>query len=901
MLDAICLLVIVLKSIHCDAANVSNNNNSSKIYPNHRMDYSAEDASDNPKYSNHNIYQTSSTSSNHSPRGASAAQESVLRPQVAVQIFTSPTQQQNSTTSSSYRAPNGTRAASTRLHDNYLNQNQLFKLQHDYQTASSISSPVELWHHFEPPGVSQKQKAHNDDHQRQPAPEASSSFTLAGPVINAIITVPSTSTSNQQQQPSSGGFSDTSPPEDGYVSQAAPASSHEEQLAQNISAANVERAISHLLDSQSSGNLEFNMNLQGDEIVINPAGKRASSMFSTSLPPMSSSGQLDSESSRQNLALSDLMDTSENFSNNNNKQQAAMQANMSKPLQVSRRSLATRLIKPPGRHKSGANARLARVAMSPRPRDYDDDGPDEADSNNVDSFEGELGGQDDDGDEPEYDSDDRPPASSLGRSSLEQDQISMAAANLRRQQSDDRPGRFKSSARSRRADQNDEDQNYGPDEESARRPNSKSSNGKRSSQQTRPSQPFQRQKHFKSSTRRQRAYEHDDQAPQTRSSSSQSRNKRRGESSSRLDQQELDKSQPSVVIKGEDLKRFEQLLESLRSLSMVNLNSGGSGSKKRHSKSSSELGNQDQSNEMDNNEQDPTRPSAAQQQRLHDTPPGNSRSSSALSDCLKRVRQLQQQQQAEAGNKRPLTRAGGDSTSEQSSSDAGQADSVAVSEGNSDDLNSDGGQVGQNLELEEQLDASNLINTHQSSLFSSTSSANRTTSRPPPAGLTSSLTSGFATASMGPSQPKALFVRKTILQSYYDDLTQPQQQTGSDRLLMGALSDDEAPVLSAIQRDESSRDRDANEAGQSPKPSSTFDIQDVHESSGNQNSNNDMQQDRNSAKKANLNGNQNPYIDYDRLDDREFFRGSESKQKSRVVAGPLTPASKLFGSPASSS
>lgn len=226
-----------------------------------------------------------------------ASAQSMPRPQLALQIFTSSSpsshqnqhhhhQQQQSVNTTSNHHP--ARLLNTMLlmpvtslaKNHRPSSDSDFEPTGDTSSASQRNFMIDLngskpshWHYVT---ESQKPSASGETSSYRGSSVGSSAIGAgdssasgppsAGPLINAIITVPA---------PREHHYHHHHQDHDGLA--------QESTSADNSSAAQiVDRTIAQLLDGQKNGNIEFSMDLNGEEIVINPLRKHGRSMESAS-------------------------------------------------------------------------------------------------------------------------------------------------------------------------------------------------------------------------------------------------------------------------------------------------------------------------------------------------------------------------------------------------------------------------------------------------------------------------------------------------------------------------------------------------------------------------------------------------------------------------------------------
>lgn len=295
------LILLQLRIIHIGPVKCVNNHNSSRsnhlygmndgpprFYANHRMLFHDEDRKENhPRLGASETGNQTSTLIHIDQSVAS----SMPRPQLALQIFTSlppsnhrsdPPQPQPMNMTSNHQQP--ARLLNTMLLmpvSSMLNNHRRLSSDSNFDTTSGVSSAsqrnymIDLgspqskssqWHYVtesQQPLLSATPDSPKEKPTSVEADNGSNGSNSPGsPLINAIITVPSQSEHHHHHHHQD---------HDGNVMQ--------QSTNDNSSAAQiVDRTIAQLLDGQATGNIEFSMDLNGEEIVINPVRKHGRSM-----------------------------------------------------------------------------------------------------------------------------------------------------------------------------------------------------------------------------------------------------------------------------------------------------------------------------------------------------------------------------------------------------------------------------------------------------------------------------------------------------------------------------------------------------------------------------------------------------------------------------------------------
>lgn len=806
--------------------------------------------------------ESNSTSENYGANSNSTRQdgidlaESLLRPQLAVQIYAAPTQAGGNQTigHSNYtnhrvQSPKTTRIIVKKRRDEEAKASRGQAESHrDYQTASS--KPMGTWQN-EPNDEQQEPSTQSVDlHQLD-----GNTFTLAGPMINAIITVPGLNGSPEvvdQRTSASSALSDVS---DEQLTR-----EREDQLARNISAASVERAISHLLDTQATGNLEFNMNMNGDEIIINPISRRANSLLSTSLPAI-----IENHDNHQLLDNGETMMRQHSHNSLVDSDNSAHIEQAPNKAQVRKRF--ARLIKGdqerdrrwrPSRRQSSASS-LADEKLPVSSENVETNADDSSGNSDYSS--------DDDDDEPNH--------TTPTKRNYDQDSDLGNESSQPRSKSVQTTRKFKTASgkllgnsapdKSENADstlsgsaQDDEAVSSTHTSDRPAKAHATSSEGRRTSLIS--AGPILRAQSRKRRTHHdaRRGVSNDSlQSSAERTSSIYTGNQKASRQAQANAAAKNDDNQtPSLVIKGDDLRRFEQLLEGLRSLSLVNL--GGAKAKSRSLKSN-------QFDESTNDIDDSTKPAAAQQHRRHRDPSPtklsvreqkpSSESSFEDENCSRSARGRYQQlaedrnqdDSPDSSSSNHIEREDEQSqppVHKDSSSDRYEENKQVTSH-NADDSNDDGSSVEQNnRDTSESSKNDDDVNLDESD--SNVSQRKASIARQP------------ETEERG--KANALYVRKTILQSYYDShQAGANRQSTSDHANQPRQEYSDGPQEGFDDKaeDTSRNQEEAKQQFNSQSPSRVDDSRDKQQKAAGKDT--------------------NPYIDYNRLDDREVYRGSESQ------------------------
>lgn len=762
------------------ATNLSDNGqqaSTTHFYKNHRMD-------SNSKFLN-NV-----TLLNHQDR---QALDSILRPQLAVQIFTNPPDSQEHLNSKSQLSGGPNDVMST-VNDEIANHQLQPPSSRQYQQRRSVAdisqSKSNPWHYItdQPPssdsiGGDFTKSSLNDDNAS--SSDSGGFVDLRGasgsqtPTINAIITVPSASTTpsrhyhpnNQQQK-----------------------ALLDDPMQNNSSIPNVEHSISQLIDNQAVGNIEFSMNLNGDEIVINPISKLDRRVF-----------------------------------NDNSSYTGSIDRNRS---DGTYEGMAGRRYR--SRASGGFLRQLNSISKALNKHIASDLAGDEQSASEISSISGDDGGEKEDIESDDhnssrdraddkysnsrskdYDSEKDGHVTSSNRfwinslaSDTDDEDNNDEQAMIESQSNEGRLANISHKNRDSRHDFHHEDTKKSPNKQQVS--TSRTKTGKNKKQSYRGT----------SGSRRQVTHRAEDSA------ASGERGSGRIREPSRVDQgRSEDSDVPSVMIKGEDVKRIEQLLENLRSLSLNNLTTGKS--KRIESKSS-------KSTSHNGRHKNSYASSASSQGQDHES----SNSDTTIgNDCDRR--KLQHQLHKSASNDESH------STFETDSSPNIVDQDPMTSNDGSDDVGDDSSQ---NMEQEEQQSSDNH---NKLSLPNNMDS------------MDSDITSPNSESFYAKEKPRSLYVRKTILQSYYDN---------NAKQAMGLNNDND---LESIHRAE----HNAQHEHFSNSRGGLNNQQQAHTTT-------DRARQQPSSKTKQVDEENlspiNNYIDYNQLNDREVYRGSES-QKFKIA------------------
>lgn len=777
-----------------------------KLYPNHRME-------NDPEFQSSFSPNKNATFNQHDR----ITSDSILRPQLALQIYTnapsSPAQDDLPASSSGsnqvFRS-----AGSTIIMPIRNEEHQAAEQQNTYFETPSYRSPpyqkdlssrLNPWHYITEKGSNNLL----DSYSSNPGSTANDGSAVdqnsiarpAGnsqkPLINAIITVPAASNTDHHHS----------------------MSNHIDEASQNST-----YTISRLLDDQSPDGIELSLNLNGDEIIINPVGKRNSA----SAKQGSDNGELsDRQSNAENLLQSDSM--------NKRARDSHEAKSMSKAL---------------GKHVSSEMT-------------VDEQSASEIDM--VDNNSGGGGGNNNDADSGDPDAefiDARPPArerdeeTAKARKTADGDQDSN---ELRRDW--------------RYSSRNDDDQaKDGDNQELSRHPARahRSSRGKEGHEDRRVAamrqvnrgpikSPSSRNSYPKSvrkvsSSKRRSTYKPDEDQLNTLQDGNQPYNSRQAELPIRANES----SATPVMISGDDVRRFEQLLENLRSMLSNNPNPG---KQKRLSPGKTSMRGAQVQKFSDHNQESNSDESSKNDDDLPLVQEGSgydkqSNLQRAQSPSIRRLTQsdmstnndCDQRKQRQLQDQQRLDRSasGGQPSIESGSSpNIVDQDPIMSSDGQ-DDLNDESSE---NSEQEEQ----GSVNHSKMSL-------------PNPDDSRSS-ENDADNAKENASSP--LMVTKTVLHSYYDnDKPSGQQQDEADLETEHRLQH-EAQHEQHINENEYQNDQQRSDRGSdqqaAEKHQAVEDMAPV-----------------------------NNYIDYNQLDDREVYRaGRYPPADSRVARLPREPLDRL--------
>lgn len=261
--------------------------NQQSTYSNHRMIANIDHLSNNRsgKKSEHSLDEIVS--------------DSVLRPQLAVQIYTNlPDNSHHQDDSDS----TGSQSKSNNMANKPINTKLIVpisqpQLSHHYQqhhqndnensknapqpaglmttTNHKISNP---WHYYTDPTPSSSNSINNaNDNNGPDSTDYSYNHqqydTNETPTINAIITVPHSPQSINSQSDRHNNNNDNSNRHPRTYQHDSIRQQQNSDNNNNNNGNSTSSIISHILDDQVNGNIEISMNLNGDEIIIDPAGK----------------------------------------------------------------------------------------------------------------------------------------------------------------------------------------------------------------------------------------------------------------------------------------------------------------------------------------------------------------------------------------------------------------------------------------------------------------------------------------------------------------------------------------------------------------------------------------------------------------------------------------------------
>lgn len=237
-------------------------------------------------YSNHrmvldNVDESSNKSNTNRLDLDGAALDSILRPQLAVQIYTNSLDENNhlddadSTGSQSRQSNIGTKFNNARIivpisqqqpnqfnHRQYHDNSRNIQAEESLATNHKTSNP---WHYFteQTPNQSNNSNDYNNPDPSDDVYNHQHYGTNETPTINAIITVPHSSQSSNSQTIINKQNSNRHQRRH----------QHDSIKQQNSDKNTSSSIISQILDDQVNGNIEISMNLNGDEIIIDPVSK----------------------------------------------------------------------------------------------------------------------------------------------------------------------------------------------------------------------------------------------------------------------------------------------------------------------------------------------------------------------------------------------------------------------------------------------------------------------------------------------------------------------------------------------------------------------------------------------------------------------------------------------------
>ena len=748
------------------------------------------------------------------------ASSSFVRPQVAVQIYT---------TNVNASAPEGVDSAkmlASRAWPSTKGGRKRLA-----QTASASASSNQDHQQLEPIGAWQRgadEWASGKRRPLAPSPEASSALqdnllTLASPLIDAVIKVPSSVAaaawrrSPQADQPS--GQKEEQEEEELGADQE-PALG----LASNVSTANVERAISHLIDSQTSGNVEFSMSMNGDEMVINPVSKRAAKMLALSLTQRGGGGGDAKQQQRLGRAL-----------------RQGQQARFGPQLDSLDGEQSASEIE---NQIEGGAAQLE--------ANHDSRAGDE------DETELSGGGGGGGGGEETAASKSRSLSTTSGeqraaRAPLDGQSRNEPRARLARpkwaqvgEETDEQEQRAEGASLGQRDQSAPVDSSSWPSAEQERpRPSRSGRNGGKASGP--PVRPRSGSNRLAPGSPRLGKFYHrtsDTGAPHAAAlaqrDSQQQQHQQRLEASS--GGRQASKGEPSVLLRGEDAKRFEQLLENLRSLSVVSFSSMGSQS--RPSPSSKR-----RAQTMATRNPDESRSEGPKVDKRDSVAVAEQISSleSRLGDC-------------ERNNKRQLGQTTTSvSTSSGDDEDDDQRRAPSSNEASSQEPSSGGGASGSSpAEPEAELEAEAELSGDASDELNDTDGSSNVEKQEEFKLEADGARQAASGAQLAAPNARAVLVRKTIVQSFYDRPAAFRGPSGPGESAAGDSAD-------------------ARKSGQSDEPKSPPALGGDSETPAEPNS---------APRGGRGSGVQqvagwNSYIDYDKLDDRQVYRASESRRAAQ--------------------
>lgn len=252
-------------------------------------------------YSNHRMLANDDNLSNNrsSKSGEHSLDEtildSILRPQLAVQIYTnsienSPHQDGSDSTGSQSKSNNmANKLINTKLIVPISQQQQSHHYNHhqnDRENSKNVPQLASLmtttnhkisnpWHYYTDPTPSSSNNNAKDNN----VPDSTDDFynhqqydTNETPTINAIITVPHSSQSSSSQSDRYNSNNNSNRHQRIYQHDSI-RQQQQQQNSDNSNSNSTSSIVSHILDDQANGNIEISMNLNGDEIIIDPISK----------------------------------------------------------------------------------------------------------------------------------------------------------------------------------------------------------------------------------------------------------------------------------------------------------------------------------------------------------------------------------------------------------------------------------------------------------------------------------------------------------------------------------------------------------------------------------------------------------------------------------------------------
>lgn len=801
--------------------------------------------------------------------------DSVVRPQLALQIYTGPTNPDTNGQDSSstvrdgrYQQEDHQQGDINNNNNNNNNQHGKYNLitsasnQHNNKKfiLSPSSKQAELWQYdtADQSGGSTNNlnplssHANNGDSSNE-----SGSFAvplLAGPMINAIITLPGGSPTvlpnNNHQQ--------LRPPRYGQQDE-----QHDDSGHNTSSSINVERAISRLIDSQASGNIEFSMNMNGDEIIINPVSKHASSILATSLNGVKSNNNNDEARIKKDQIVQE--DPEPNYAQTNRR--------------------FARL----GRMDRNNNDQQSSVSKSLKRHISSDLAGDEQSASEIDLVDGNNGSNNDDfEDEEGGDGHQATRLASLRRNDSTTNDYDADTPTKSASKNSNSLNKFWFNSDSR-SNNLEDDSLTGDDEQvveetttyhGKEKPraslNKRYNNELDEAKMGRAKSVSSRQVSKRKTAGSRRRVQYRDSADlqpvveDQRSSSSYS-------SRPRMSQQQKEHNDVStVVIKGEDVKKFEQLLQNLRSLPINNIAPPAGGNTKRtkavrtranHQYDQNKAGDQsvdsDKNNEEAAKSERPTRTWLDPVDRRHRGESSlplakgsvQTRSFDVNTECDRR---RQQQESQNANNNDDSNTLANDPDSLPNIVDH---DPMTSSDG-SDELNDEGSE---NIE-------------HEDSSFDEDEASKRPAAQGNLEASESDLSAQKSSETIL-KKPKSLFVRKTILQTYYDNNNSNSNKNNPE--------DTNQPEHKDEAQDDYSTTTSASGDNDNFHRQNTGSSKQMRQAYDNGRRQQHQQQEAALLMADNKHSSLplNSYIDYNRLDDREVYRGSES-QKFKVALAP---------------